>query len=884
MVHGTQQNTGCCKNLSCNDILEKPDPLSSFIQIRDFSFKKFVTLFSFFLLIPFSAMAQWEQLGDSFNGDMTGYQKGYSISFSSDGATVAIGVPLSSSSGFTSSDRSYVQVFRWNEGSWEQLGENILGGEHFLGPPDGSTTSPPMNGSDVALSSDGNIVVMAEHNYYYVNPDNESEVLFNPRARVFEYVDGVWQQIGEDIYGSARTVAISADGSIVAIGSNYDGTVATQSGIVRVYQNQNDDWVQLGGTFYGTISLEGLGTSIDLSSDGSVLAIGATGGEGGGLSPNPGYVKIYNLQGNEWELTGTLIGLYSTDGFGRGSYFGSSVSLSEDGYIVAVGSSQYRNSSNVYTGNVRVFKNVDGDWEQVGDTLEGAKSTNENTKHMVALSGDGNVLAFGTAGSSFPPPPSQGKFQIYQNVNDDWQLLQTINPAAPEEQNLFGSVISLSSDGSILGLGISQGDPNGIQDAGIAKVYQDCSLSKIAVNISEPDAFCSGSNTTLTAEATPEYYSGSFINWYSSADATEPVFTGTEYETPALTETTSYWVEAVTATGCTSERVEVVVTVNPAPELIIENTEVDTCEGASATLTVTSDGTVNWYDSQDATEPVFTGNTFTTPPLTNSTTYYVEAQSGEGCVSERTEITVTVLPAPVLEVENMDIQVCSGNDAYLYAFSEGNVIFWYANEDDTEYVYHGNNFIIEGLTESTSYWVEAYNLSTGCRSERVEVTVTVNPVPDAPVAVEVQQVEEGTTLADLEVEADGELTWYADEALTIVLPETTPVEDDTTYWVTQTINGCESAATGIFVEQLGTSDINNAEFIYWPNPVKDKLNFDGKETVESVQVFDMSGRLLMDRQSATGITQLDVTVLSKGTYIVKAQTDKEVKTFKIVKN
>src|SRR5690606_31162422 len=50
-------------------------------------------------------------------------------------------------------------------------------------------------------------------------------------------------------------------------------------------------------------------------------------------------------------------------------------------------------------------------------------------------------------------------------------------------------------------------------------------------------------------EATLEIDSDGIINWYDAADATEPVFTGTTFETDELTERTSFWVEAVAEEG-----------------------------------------------------------------------------------------------------------------------------------------------------------------------------------------------------------------------------------------------------------------------------------------------------------------------------------------------
>lgn len=322
------------------------------------------------------------------------------------------------------------------------------------------------------------------------------------------------------------------------------------------------------------------------------------------------------------------------------------------------------------------------------------------------------------------------------------------------------------------------------------------------------------------------------------------------------------------------------------PEFTTEN-PLSVCYGEDVTLTVNTEGqTIRWYESEDALEPFFTGSQLLIENITESVSYWVEVANCQ-CISERVEVIVNVNPVPELVIEEEEVEICSGNDAALYAFSEGNVIFWYENEEDEDYLYHGNNFIIEDLEEGTyTYWVEAYNMATGCASERIPVTITVNPVPDAPVVIEVYIAEEGQTLADLEedIEFEGTLTWYADEFLTVELPNTTLVEDHTVYFVTQTINGCESEAAVIEVEFLGTSDVNNSAFAYYPNPVKDKLYFTGKEKVQSVQIFDASGKLIINKESkANGIQQLDVTILPKGTYIVKTKTEKEVKTFKIVK-
>ncbi|MEN0053959.1 MAG: PKD-like domain-containing protein, partial [Mucilaginibacter sp.] len=73
---------------------------------------------------------------------------------------------------------------------------------------------------------------------------------------------------------------------------------------------------------------------------------------------------------------------------------------------------------------------------------------------------------------------------------------------------------------------------------------------------------CSGMPATLNASAAP----GSTLNWYSTPTGGEPVFTGSTLNIPALSQTTTYYVQNITA-PCNSVRVPVTATVS-APDNI----------------------------------------------------------------------------------------------------------------------------------------------------------------------------------------------------------------------------------------------------------------------------------------------------------------------------
>jgi gliding motility-associated-like protein len=124
--------------------------------------------------------------------------------------------------------------------------------------------------------------------------------------------------------------------------------------------------------------------------------------------------------------------------------------------------------------------------------------------------------------------------------------------------------------------------------------------------------------------------------------------------------------------------------------------------------------------------------------------------------------------------------------------NDGSIIIWYdAPVDGT---------IVSDPTLSSVgtivYYAEAQNTTSNCiSSTRTPVSLTINPAPLAPTGDTVQLIcNDATvifTLADLIVNGVN-LQWYADQATTIPLAISTPIVNNTTYYVTQTVNGCES--------------------------------------------------------------------------------------------
>ena len=108
-------------------------------------------------------------------------------------------------------------------------------------------------------------------------------------------------QLGADIDGEAAndlsgwSVSLSSDGSTVAIGAPYNDANGANSGHVRIYENVSGTWTQLGADIDGEAASDLSGWSVSLSSDGSTVAIGAT-GDPVNAANSSGHVRIYEIK------------------------------------------------------------------------------------------------------------------------------------------------------------------------------------------------------------------------------------------------------------------------------------------------------------------------------------------------------------------------------------------------------------------------------------------------------------------------------------------------------------------------------------------------------------------------------------------------------------
>ena len=223
-----------------------------------------------------------------------------------------------------------------------------------------------------------------------------------------------------------------------------------------------------------------------------------------------------------------------------------------------------------------------------------------------------------------------------------------------------------------------------------------------------------------------------------------------------------------------------------------------------------------YSNSNSAFEYDYIGQgTYTTPELTQQTTYYAACRqsSGSFCYSTRTPLVVSMditnAPnAPTLTASDNNFCNQAVQTPKITATGCSGIVRWYIKnityslvETDNAAPYEFNVSNSQTRTYAADCRVNGI-LSTS----KTEITVTVKPVPNPPnVSPSSGTVNNGSTLTITAYNCSGTVKWYADNTTTSVLsttnPYTTPAlvnNDPNNYlyhylYYTCTVDGCESS-------------------------------------------------------------------------------------------
>lgn len=398
---------------------------------------------------------------------------------------------------------------------------------------------------------------------------------------------------------------------------------------------------------------------------------------------------------------------------------------------------------------------------------------------------------------------------------------------------------------------------------------------------------CAGSNTTFTAVASNatgyqwQVNTGSgFTNITDS-----PIYSGATTSSltviGATANMTGYVYRAIISgsTGCSPKNSNSAALTVSSVSGSISKTDISCNGGSNGSIFLTPSGgvlpyTFEWNDGAKTKD-----RTGLTPGV-----YTVTIKDVNGCTGV-TSVTIaqpTALVATAGTITNVacngsatgsaTVNVTGGTGSYTYA--------WNTTPVQT-------GMTATGLAAGT-YIVSVMD-GNGCGITH-GFTITEPQAVTAPTGASTQTFDAGDTLSVLVVNGQN-IKWYSTAAdannHVNALPISTIIVNNTTYYATQTIGGCESKASlpvRARSEVLNVSDLNGKDKIQiYPNPVKESMYFNGDVKISKVVIMSIDGKRVFEK-SLNGERKLNIHTLIQGAYLIKIFTDNGVQTIKFIKN
>jgi len=349
-------------------------------------------------------------------------------------------------------------------------------------------------GAAVALSADGTTLVVGApgeaSSATGVNGDSSDNALPGAGAAyIFSSEGDGWSQEAYvkasrggtgDAFGT--TIALSADGSTLAIGAPYEASAAhgvdgdetddssLDVGAVYVFERIGSVWSQAAYLKASNSDAEDyFGISLALSADGRVLAVGAEGEDSSSAEPNSedtydsGAVYVFEAGASGWQERDIL----KAPNAGPGDCFGGSVALGLDGSVLAVGA--YREDSAATgidgdqsddaagtAGAVYLFRYGASGW-QTDAYLKGTSAdgnAGDQFGAAVSLAADAATLAVGAVGDAAGTgTPYAGMAYVFEHDGAGWLEAAALVASNAGPGDEFGYHLQLAADGESLVIG-----------------------------------------------------------------------------------------------------------------------------------------------------------------------------------------------------------------------------------------------------------------------------------------------------------------------------------------------------------------------------------------------------------------------------------------------
>jgi len=274
--------------------------------------------------------------------------------------------------------------------------------------------------------------------------------------------------VTSDRFGTA--IAISADGNRMVISSPYYDTFeGADMGKVNLYERNPADgtWTDIGELRPDDASLnDHFGNALAMSGDGSVVFVGAyrPGFEG----PPEARIYVFSLdtQGNFIELQ-----QIDQDDVPGDFLFGSSLATNYTGTRLLVGGFDYSTNTLNQSGGAWLYErdiNIEV-WLFSKAITEPSLDNTDLFGSSVSMSSDGRVIYIGAKGKKYTDgTPCGAVYRYVEDGNGDWVNTNLYYPSVVQYEMGFGNAVSVTGDDTKLAISATSADGS---LSGMGKVF-----------------------------------------------------------------------------------------------------------------------------------------------------------------------------------------------------------------------------------------------------------------------------------------------------------------------------------------------------------------------------------------------------------------------------
>ena len=272
-------------------------------------------------------------------------------------------------------------------------------------------------------------------------------------------------------------------------------------------------------------------------------------------------------------------------------------------------------------------------------------------------------------------------------------------------------------------------------------------------------------------------------------------------------------------------------------------------------------------------------------------------------VIESNVVNQILIPEPNFQAP-VDLSFCTQDPAVYVADLESNTNIVLGNLSPSDYVvtYYeswvdAENGTSNNITNTHNYsFIEnktiyvaiQEDVQTGCRYVK-QFQLIIVPAVAPPIGSSSQDFLSGQTLANLQVTGEN-IVWYDASTNGNLLPNTTLLVDNTTYYASQIVNGCETnrnvntnrLAVSVHLV-LNNTSFTSSSYLVYPNPVDDFVTVSSKEVIKSIRIFNVLGQEILLVSPNEKESKINTSKFSKGVYFIRINSVNGNKTVKINK-